>query len=86
MRSCRRNLKSLLRRKPGLSFRAGRNPEGSRRARHQGKSGGARVIWFWMSSRGKLYFLTAYAKNVQEDLSQKELRDWRDLIRSIKNG
>jgi hypothetical protein len=39
-----------------------------------------------MSSRGELYFLTAYAKNVQEDLSQKELRDWRDLIRSIKNG
>lgn len=52
----------------------------------KGKSGGARVIYFWMSSRGELYFLTAYAKNVQEDLSQKELRDWRDLIRSIKNG
>jgi hypothetical protein len=51
----------------------------------KGKSGGARVIYFWMSSRGELYFLTAYAKNVQEDLSQKELRDWRDLIRSIKN-
>jgi hypothetical protein len=52
----------------------------------KGKSGGARVIYFWMSARGELYFLTAYAKNVQEDLSQGELREWRDLIRSIKNG
>ena len=62
------------------------NPQGPRFARPKGKSGGARVIYFWMSSRGELYFLTAYAKNVQEDLPQKELRDWRDLIRSIKNG
>ena len=52
----------------------------------KGKSGGARIIYFWMSARGELYFLTAYAKNMQEDLSQNELREWRDLIRSIKNG
>jgi len=51
----------------------------------KGKSGGARVIYFWMSARGELYFLTAYAKNVQENLSRDELREWRDLIRDIKN-
>jgi hypothetical protein len=45
-----------------------------------------RKLGLWLSSRGKLYFLTAYAKNVQEGSSQKELRDWRDLIRSIKSG
>jgi hypothetical protein len=50
----------------------------------KGKSGGARVIYFWMSARGELYFLTAYAKNVQEDLTQRELREWRELIRNIK--
>jgi hypothetical protein len=32
----------------------------------KGKSGGARVTYFWMSMRGELYFLTAYAKNVQK--------------------
>ncbi len=34
-----------------------------------GKSGGVRIIYYYRSSRGKLFLLTVYAKSHQADLS-----------------
>jgi hypothetical protein len=43
----------------GGSVRKGRVAGGGK-----GKSGGARIVFYWISARGELDFLTAYAKNV----------------------
>lgn len=45
----------------------------------RGKSGGARVIYYWRSAAGHIYLLYAYAKNSQADLSpaqRKLLVEW----------
>jgi hypothetical protein len=38
----------------------------------RGKSGGARVIYYWRSAAGRIYLLYAYSKNVQADLSDAQ--------------
>jgi len=38
----------------------------------RGKSGGARVIYFWRSAAGTIYLLYACAKNAQADLSDAQ--------------
>ena len=47
----------------------------------RGKRGGARVIYYWVVSRDQIYMLLCYAKNVQDDLSEDQLRTLRALIR-----
>ena len=45
----------------------------------RGKRGGARVIYYWRSSAGRIYLLYAYAKNAQSDLTdaqRKLLMQW----------
>ena len=45
----------------------------------QGKRGGARVIYYWRSSAGRIYLLYAYAKSARTDLTaaqRKMLVDW----------
>jgi RelE toxin of RelE / RelB toxin-antitoxin system len=48
-----------------------------------GKRGGARVIYFFHSANAPLFVLTAYAKNEQADLSQKDRNDFRKLTRLL---
>lgn len=38
----------------------------------RGKRGGARVIYYWRSSAGRIYLLYAYAKNAQSDLTEAQ--------------
>jgi len=38
----------------------------------RGKSGGARVIYYWQSAEGRTYLLYAYAKNAQSDLTDAQ--------------
>ena len=45
----------------------------------RGKSGGARVIYYWRNATGQIYLLYAYAKNAQADLNatqRKMLVQW----------
>jgi len=44
----------------------------------RGKRGGARVIYFYHSPGMPLFALTAYAKNVQADLSAADRNQFRD--------
>ncbi|WP_395707914.1 type II toxin-antitoxin system RelE/ParE family toxin [Reyranella sp.] len=45
----------------------------------RGKRGGARVIYFYHDTAMPLFALTAYAKNQQADLSQRERNDFKRL-------
>jgi len=47
----------------------------------RGKRGGARVIYYWVTAKSQIYMLLAYAKNVQEDLTEGQLRLMRDLVK-----
>jgi hypothetical protein len=47
----------------------------------RGKRGGARVIYYWVTSKSQIYMLLAYAKNVQEDLTEEQLRVMRALVK-----
>lgn len=47
----------------------------------RGKRGGARVIYYWVTAKSQIYMLLAYAKNVQDDLTEEQLRMLRALVK-----
>ncbi|MBI1779660.1 MAG: type II toxin-antitoxin system RelE/ParE family toxin [Proteobacteria bacterium] len=49
----------------------------------RGKRGGARVVYFYGGGGIPLFALTAYAKNEQADLSQKDRNDFRQLTKLL---
>ena len=49
-------------------------------AKGKGKSGGIRVIYYWISARGQIYMLLAYSKNRKDDLSAEEIAGLRTLV------
>jgi hypothetical protein len=50
----------------------------------RGKSGGARVIYYFHSERMPLYLLTVYGKNERANLSKAERNDLAGLVRILK--
>ena len=50
----------------------------------RGKRGGARIIYYWKRTAGRLYLLFLYPKNVQGDLTPAQLRVLRDLMAKEK--
>ena len=44
-------------------------------AKGHGKSGGARVIYYWAVARDRILLLRAYAKNEQSDSTRTEMRE-----------
>jgi hypothetical protein len=50
----------------------------------RGKSGGARVIYFFSDTPALVAFLDIYAKNAKEDLTSAEKRDVREAISDIR--
>ncbi len=50
----------------------------------RGKRGGARIIYFAVLVRNRVYFLLAYAKNQRVDLTPAEKRELRALARSLE--
>ncbi len=61
---------------------------GARKLRIQlegrGKSGGGRVIYVDVFEKEKLYFLFAYPKNVQENLTNEQTQIITEIIKAIK--
>lgn len=51
---------------------------------NKGKSGGGRVIYVDVFEKEKLYFLFAYPKNVQENLTPDQKKAIRKIIEEIK--
>lgn len=50
----------------------------------RGKRGAARVIYFYVESRERVYFLLAYRKGVQETLSEAEKTQLTMLTRLLR--
>ncbi|MBQ9009347.1 MAG: type II toxin-antitoxin system RelE/ParE family toxin [Clostridia bacterium] len=50
----------------------------------RGKSGGGRIIYVDIFEKEKLYFLLAYPKNVQSDMTPEQKKQIRQLVEAIK--
>lgn len=50
----------------------------------RGKRGGARIIYFVVAMRNRIYFLLAYAKNQKVDLTAAEKRTLRAFARKLE--
>jgi hypothetical protein len=48
----------------------------------RGKSGGARVVYYWDKSASRLFLLFMYPKNERSDLTKAQLRTLRRLMES----
>jgi len=51
---------------------------------NRGKSGGGRAIYVDVFEKEKLYFLLAYPKNVQDNLTPDQKKQVRKLVEAIK--
>lgn len=51
----------------------------------RGKRGGCRVIYYYAPSYQIVYLLAIYAKNEKDDLTPKELREIRSLLKDAIN-
>ena len=51
---------------------------------NRGKSGSSRVIYVDVFEKEKLYFLLAYPKNVQDNLTPNQKKQVRKLVEAIK--
>ena len=50
----------------------------------KGKSGGLRVIYYWLKAEDQIFLLTLYAKGEKEDLGAGELKRIVKLIEELK--
>ena len=48
-----------------------------------GKSGGARIIYYYRGAKGRVYMITAYGKSRKESLSQAERHAIKDVVDAI---
>jgi len=46
----------------------------------RGKSGGARIIYYWATEYDQIYMLLAYPKNEKENLSDKQLQTLKAIV------
>ena len=52
----------------------------------KGKSGGVRVIYYWLKADEQIFLLTIYGKSEKEDLSSQDLRKIARLLEELSNG
>ncbi len=53
------------------------------RSSGSGKRGGLRLIYFWDVQEDRIYMLLIYKKSKQEDLTPRQLRILRDLVKEF---
>jgi len=49
----------------------------------QGKRGGVRVIYYWITKDDQILFLTVYAKSEASDLSQDAIKAMREIVKVL---
>ncbi len=52
----------------------------------RGKSGGVRVIYYWFTARGTILLLFMYPKNVQDNLTQDQLKQLKKIVEEEYHG
>jgi len=55
-------------------------------SRKEGKRGGARVIYYWLPNKVKIYFLLIYDKHLQDDLDSDEKKALKQLVDKLKKA
>lgn len=82
-----RQLQNILTQNPNIGDMI-QGTHGCRKCRipleNRGKSGGARVIYVDFIAFEKIYFITAYAKNEQENLSKQECSSIKNIVKEIE--
>ena len=53
---------------------------------NKGKSGGIRVIYYWVNEDHQIFFLLAYPKSVKDTLTDKEAAILRQLVKEQLHG
>jgi mRNA-degrading endonuclease RelE of RelBE toxin-antitoxin system len=53
---------------------------------NKGKSGGIRVIYYWVTEDDQIFFLVAYPKSVKDNLTDKETAILRQLVKEQFHG
>jgi hypothetical protein len=60
---------------------------GIRKLRHalpgRGKSGGVRVIYYWLRDDGQVYMLLIYPKSKKDDLTDRETALLREFVKEL---
>ncbi len=60
---------------------------GIRKLRHnlpgKGKSGGVRVIYYWLRDDGQIYMLLIYPKSKKDNLSPSEIALLREFVKDL---
>jgi len=60
---------------------------GIRKLRHglpgRGKSGGVRIIYYWLREDGQIYMLLIYPKSKKDNLTDNETALLRDLVKEL---
>lgn len=54
-------------------------------AKGKGKSGGIRVIYYWLREDGQILMLLAYPKSDQDNLTDQQTATLRKLVKDIAN-
>ncbi len=50
-------------------------------AKGKGKSGGARVIYYWKAAKDRVYFMRTYAKSQQPTLTDAQ---WKQIVEALE--
>ncbi len=53
---------------------------------NKGKSGGIRVIYYWVTEDDQIFFLVAYPKSLKDNLTDKETSILRQLVKEQFHG
>ena len=56
----------------------------ARPSRREGKSGGTRVVYYFLDRWDRIYLLLVYAKGVKDDLTRAEENELRKLARALE--
>ena len=56
----------------------------ARPSRREGKSGGTRVIYYFLDRRDRIYLLLVYAKGVKDNLTRAEENELRKLAKALE--
>lgn len=52
----------------------------------RGKSGGVRIIYYWLRENGQIYMLLAYPKSEKDSLTDRETAILRELVKELGHG
>lgn len=53
---------------------------------NKGKSGGARVIYFYFSIDEEIFLITVYKKGNKENVTDEDLKIFKKLVKMIESG